>query len=241
MCSSPMTAIFGGSYGWGSAGRFHHPQSQLHRFLNCIGGYVSPIRTDASLGADRLALRCIPSGKIELFSAAVAGFGYQDCPGHAAWLDPEERLGAPRSARFPLHLIANQPRTRLHSQQDMGEHSQQSKIHRREPLCMHPDDAAARGIRDGDLARVSNDTGSLLAGVMVTDSLRPGVVQRSTGAWFDPSAPEVTTCVHGNPNVLTRDRGSSSLAQGCTGQHALVETTRYDGPPPLRTYDPPMY
>lgn len=35
------TAIFGGSYGWGSAGRFHHAQSQVHRFLNCIGGYVA--------------------------------------------------------------------------------------------------------------------------------------------------------------------------------------------------------
>jgi len=34
-------AIFGGSYGWGSAGRFHHAQSQLHRFLNCTGGYVA--------------------------------------------------------------------------------------------------------------------------------------------------------------------------------------------------------
>jgi biotin/methionine sulfoxide reductase len=34
-------AIFGGSYGWASAGRFHHAQSQVHRFLNCIGGYVS--------------------------------------------------------------------------------------------------------------------------------------------------------------------------------------------------------
>jgi biotin/methionine sulfoxide reductase len=183
-----------------------------------------------------------PSGKIELFSATVARFGYPDCPGHAAWLDPEERLGAPRSARFPLHLIANQPRTRLHSQQDMGEHSQQSKVGGREPLCMHPRDAAARGIRDGDLVRVSNDIGSLLAGAVVTDRLRPGVVQLSTGAWFDPSAPEVATCVHGNPNALTRDRGSSALAQGCTGQHVLVEITRYDGPPPpIRTYDPPVY
>jgi biotin/methionine sulfoxide reductase len=183
-----------------------------------------------------------PSGKIELFSETVAGFGYPDCPGYAAWLEPEERLGAPRSARFPLHLIANQPRTRLHSQQDMGEHSQQSKVHGREPLRMHPRDAAARGIRDGDLVRVSNDIGSLLAGVTVTDSLRPGVVQLSTGAWFDPSAPQVATCVHGNPNALTRDRGSSALAQGCTGQHALVEITRYDGPPPrIRTYDPPVY
>ena len=34
-------AIYGGSYGWASAGRFHHAQSQLHRFLNCAGGYVS--------------------------------------------------------------------------------------------------------------------------------------------------------------------------------------------------------
>ena len=34
-------AIYGGSYGWSSAGRFHHAQSQVHRFLNCIGGYVA--------------------------------------------------------------------------------------------------------------------------------------------------------------------------------------------------------
>ena len=183
-----------------------------------------------------------PSGRIELFSATVARFGYPDCPGYAAWLDPEERLGTPRSARFPLHLIANQPPTRLHSQQDMGEYSQQSKIHGREPLRMHPRDAANRGIRNGDLVRISNDIGSLLAGVAVTDSLRPGVVQLSTGAWFDPSAPDVATCVHGNPNALTRDRGSSALGQGCTGQHVLVEITRYDGPPPpIRTYDPPVY
>jgi biotin/methionine sulfoxide reductase len=36
-------AIFGGSYGWSSAGRFHHAQSQLHRFLKCIGGYTRSV------------------------------------------------------------------------------------------------------------------------------------------------------------------------------------------------------
>ncbi|HEX5165676.1 MAG TPA: molybdopterin-dependent oxidoreductase, partial [Thermomicrobiales bacterium] len=36
-------AIYGGSYGWASAGRFHHAQSQLHRFLNCLGGYTSSV------------------------------------------------------------------------------------------------------------------------------------------------------------------------------------------------------
>ena len=34
-------AIFGGSYGWASAGCFHHASSQLHRFLNSFGGFVS--------------------------------------------------------------------------------------------------------------------------------------------------------------------------------------------------------
>ena len=33
-------AIFAGSYGWASAGRFHHAQSQLKRFLNTFGGFV---------------------------------------------------------------------------------------------------------------------------------------------------------------------------------------------------------
>jgi len=47
-------------------------------------------------------------------------------------------------------------------------------------------------------------------------------------------------CVHGNPNVLTFDRGTSRLAQGCSGQHALVEVERWTGPlPPIRAYDPP--
>ncbi len=48
-------AIFGGSYGWASAGRFHHAQSQLKRFLNCIGGFVSH-RDSYSLGAARVLL-----------------------------------------------------------------------------------------------------------------------------------------------------------------------------------------
>src|SRR6187200_84870 len=37
--------VFGGSYGWASAGRFHHAQSQLHRFLNTLGGYVRSVNT----------------------------------------------------------------------------------------------------------------------------------------------------------------------------------------------------
>ena len=61
--------------------------------------------------------------------------------------------------------------------------------------------------------------------------MRPQVVNLSTGAWFDPIDPTVpdSLCAHGNPNVLTADRGSSRLAQGSSGQHVLVEIERYDG------------
>jgi biotin/methionine sulfoxide reductase len=175
-----------------------------------------------------------PSGKIELYSATVAGFGYDECPGHPVFHEPE-------LSPYPIVLICNQPASRLHSQLDMGGVSQQAKIAGREPLRLHPADAAARGITDGDVVRVHNDLGSLLAGARLSDACAPGVAQLSTGAWFDPSAPDVATCVHGNPNVLTRDVGTSRLAQGCTGQQARVEISRHDGPtPPVRAYDPPL-
>jgi biotin/methionine sulfoxide reductase len=182
-----------------------------------------------------------PSGRIEIFSATIDGFGYADCPGHPTWLEPSEWLGAPLAGRYPLHLIASNPTARLHSQLDVGAVSQDTKVQGREPIRIHPADAAARGVANGDVVRVWNDRGSCLAGAVVSDTVRPRVVQLSTGAWYDPLDPADpdTMCVHGNPNVLTFDRGTSRLAQACSGQHALVEVERWTGPlPPIRAYDP---
>src|SRR3954453_16471280 len=100
-----------------------------------------------------------PSGRIEIFSETIASFGYDDCPGHPAWLEPAEWLGADLAARFPLHLISNQPYTRLHSQYENASYSQDSKVGGREPIRLHPDDAHSRGIADGDVVRVFNDRG----------------------------------------------------------------------------------
>ncbi|MYK31866.1 MAG: molybdopterin-dependent oxidoreductase [Boseongicola sp. SB0670_bin_30] len=47
-------AIFAGSYGWSSAGRFHHAQSQLRRFLNCFGGFVGSRDTYSHAAAEVL-------------------------------------------------------------------------------------------------------------------------------------------------------------------------------------------
>ncbi len=196
--------------------------------------------------------RPTPSGRIEITSASIAALNLPDCPGHPAWLNPGERLGTARAASYPLVLLANQPATRLHSQLDIGPVSRASKVAGREPLRMHPVDANARGLRQGDIVRVFNDRGALLAGLRIDDAVRPDVVQLATGAWFDPAAglgggPDL--CVHGNPNVLTPDVRTSSMAQGCAGAHALVQVERYEGkprpvrcgePPPVRCGEPPL-
>ncbi|CAN3128492.1 Dimethyl sulfoxide/trimethylamine N-oxide reductase [Mycobacterium sp. smrl_JER01] len=199
---------------------------------------LSEFRADPR--AHRLAT---PSGKIEIFSAEIAGFGYRDCIGHPAWFEPGEWLGGARARSYPLHLLANQPAGRLHSQLDGGAVSQASKVAGREPIRMHPQDAAERGVTAGDVVRVFNDRGACLAGTVIDARVRPRVVQLSTGAWFDPADPTDpdSMCVHGNPNMLTDDVGTSSLAHGCTGAHALVQVEKYTGaPPPVRAHQPPV-
>ena len=179
-----------------------------------------------------------PSGRIEIFSQTIAGFGYADCPGHPAWLAPSDVPDAGQ----PLRLVANQPATRLHSQLDFGGHSSAEKHRGREVVRIHPADAAARGIADGDIVRLFNARGACLAAARVTEDIRAGVVQLPTGAWYDPEDPaeDNPLCVHGNPNVLTRDVGTSRLAQGCTGQLTVVEVERFTGNlPPIQAYDPP--
>jgi biotin/methionine sulfoxide reductase len=179
-----------------------------------------------------------PTGRIELYSERIAGFGYADLPGHPVWLEPAEHP----DLRFPLHLIANQPSSRLHSQLDMGETSADSKIHGREPIRIHPRDAAERGIPDGAVVRVFNQRGACLAGARLSEALRPGVVQLSTGAWFDPVDEDASLCAHGNPNVLTADLPTSRLSQCSTGQHTRVQVERYAGPlPPITAFDPPSF
>lgn len=183
-----------------------------------------------------------PSGRIEIHSERIAAFGYDDCPGHPSWLEPVEWLGSPLARDCPLHLVTDQPRARLHSQLDFSALSRAHKVKDREPAWLHPDDAAPRGIRSGDLVRVFNARGACLAGAVVTDDIARGVVKISTGAWWDPVEFGVPGALdkHGNPNVLTRDAGTSRLGQGCAAQSCLVQVERYAGPVlPVTAFDLP--
>ena len=179
-----------------------------------------------------------PTGRIELFSATIGGFGYDDCPGHPAWLPSTE----PPSERHPLTLIANQPATRLHSQLDFGSYSQSQKIDGREAVRLNPADARWLGIATGDIVRLFNDRGACLAAAVLSDQVMEGVIHLPTGAWYDPEpGPNgQPLCMHGNPNVLTRDVGTSKLAQGCCGQVTVVACEKFTGPTrSVRAFDPP--
>src|SRR5450830_1656410 len=178
-----------------------------------------------------------PSGRIELFSEKIAGFGLADCPGHATWLPQPP-------SDWPLHLLSHQPATRLHSQYDGGCVSQASKVAGREPLTLNRQDAEARGIADGDVVRVFNAQGAFLAGAVLSDGLLRGVVRIATGAWFDPLDPTQagSLCKHGNPNLVAPDVGSSLLAQGCAAQSARVQVERWvDEAPPVTVFEGPGF
>lgn len=170
-----------------------------------------------------------PSGKIEIFSEVIESFGYDDCRGHPRWFGT-----AHTDDRYPLHLVCNQPYSRLHSQLDYGEFSRSTKINGREPVRINPADAAERGISDRDIVRLFNARGSCLAAAVISADVKPGVMQLATGAWFEPDDPdaEIAMCIHGNPNILTRDAGTSQLAQASIGQLTRVDVERYDGEAP---------
>ena len=181
-----------------------------------------------------------PSGKIELFSAVIKQFEYHDCPGHPTWIEPLEWLG--NADKFPLHLLSNQPTTKLHSQLDHGSYSRSRKINDREPVTINPSEADKRGLLSGDIVRIFNDRGICLAGLIIDHGIMDGVALISTGAWFDPLEPGTpeSLCKHGNPNVLTLDKGTSSLAQGPSANTCLVQIEKYRGLlPPVTAFDPP--
>lgn len=164
-----------------------------------------------------------PSGKIEISSKTISDFQLSDCFSHPYWFEPYEWLG--NIDEYPLHLISNQPTHRLHGQLDNAANSQNSKINGKEPVMINSSDALERDIQDGDIVMLFNKRGRVLAGANISDSVMPGVVVLSTGAWFDPDY-ALNLERHGNPNVLTKDVGTSSLSQGPTCHTTLVQVKK---------------
>ena len=161
-----------------------------------------------------------PSGKIEITSNIIKNYNLKDCKGHPTWIEPYEWLG--NKDNFPLHLISNQPEYRLHGQLDNADYSLKNKIKDREPVLINSLDAKERNIENNDIVLIFNKRGRVFAGARLSDEVSKGVLVLSTGAWFDPNY-EINADLHGNPNVLTKDIGTSLLSQGPTSHTCLVE------------------
>ncbi|MCA1392844.1 molybdopterin-dependent oxidoreductase [Bradyrhizobium sp. IC3123] len=164
------------------------------------------------------------SGKIVLGSETLARLDYPDCRSHPAWIEPAEWLGTAEAGQ--MHLISHQPAGRLHSQLETGPSSRVMKRNGREQARLHPDDAAALGIVDGQTIRIWNDRGECLATAEVSDEVRRWVLVLPTGAWFTPTGNSGLE-VAGNPNVLTLDIGTSQFGQGCSAHTCLVRVEPY--------------
>jgi trimethylamine-N-oxide reductase (cytochrome c) len=182
-----------------------------------------------------------PSGKIEIFSKTIEKYGYDDCPPHATWLEPMEWLGA-KDKKYPLHVDSSHPNYRLHSQLNGTKVRALYAVAGREPCTINSKDAAARGIKNGDVVRVFNDRGQCLAGAVVSDDIRPGVIQLQEGGWYDPIVANEPNalCRYGDVNVLTPDIPTSRLAQGTSAHTCMADVELFKGEAPkVAVFDTP--
>ena len=170
------------------------------------------------------------TGKFEIYSRAIAAYNYDDCPPHPTWMEPIERLDGP-TTKYPLSIASNHPRGRLHSQLCGTSFRDTYAVQNREPCWLNPKDAKARGISDGDVVRVFNDRGQILAGAVVTDDVMSGVMMVSEGGWFDPLDPREigSLCRYGDINNLTPGIATSKLTQANCGQTGVADVEKFTG------------
>ncbi|MCT7533214.1 molybdopterin guanine dinucleotide-containing S/N-oxide reductase [Aliarcobacter cryaerophilus] len=169
-----------------------------------------------------------PSGKIEIYSKKIESMNYDDCKAHPSWFEPDEWLGMKnKDAEFAL--ITSHPNHRLHSQLNNTSLRDKYAVSNREPIFINTKDAKSKGIKNGDIVRVYNKRGEILAGAVITDDIRRGVVRVDEGAWYDPleRGKIGTICLNGNVNVLTKDIPTSKLANGNSSNTALVNIEKY--------------
>jgi anaerobic selenocysteine-containing dehydrogenase len=169
----------------------------------------SALPTDAALsmeyeGGEPVLFRNVfpttPSGRVELYSALLA-----------------ERYGAPLpgfrpvESAYPLMLISPASDKRITS--TFGGLAANDAT---PPLAMHPDDAASRGLADGDWVRVWNELGEVQLPLQVTTAVRPGVVCSEKGAWLRTSA-------NGQTISALAPSHKADLAEGACFNDARVE------------------
>jgi len=180
-----------------------------------------------------------PSGKLEFYSQRLADNfpGDMERPPVPHWIEKgeshDERLTSERAKKYPLLIVSNHPRWRVHSQHDDMKWLREigtCKImgpdgYLYEPIWINPVDAAKRGIENGDVVKVHNERGGVLVGAYVTERIMPGTVYVDHGARYDPIVPGELDR-GGAINTITPHNPTSKNATGMVVSGFLVEVER---------------
>lgn len=180
-----------------------------------------------------------PSGKIELYSKVLADFYGEGNPEVAPiprYIEPKDGRNSPIAEKYPLVGFFPHPKFRFHTMLEnvtwLRElHKMEGPDGREhEPIWINPMDAAARGIKHGDIVMAFNDKGKLLAGAYVTGRTKPGVVRLCYGAFWEPDDPRVPGSLDrgGSGNVLTSNEPASCHCHLHRIEHMMVEVCKWE-------------
>ena len=156
-----------------------------------------------------------PSGKIEFYSEALAAAGLDPLPG---FVPPVESRWGKDAERFPLEFLSRKADNYMNSTFANLDGHRRMEARTSNRLEMHPADAQARGIADGDPVRVFNDRGSLRLTALVNGSVPAGVVAARMD-WAKLTADGA------NVNILTSER-LTDIGAAATFYSVLVEVVK---------------
>ena len=180
-----------------------------------------------------------PSGKLEIYSERLARYFPDDKERQPIpkWIEKsethDERVSSERARNYPLLLMSNHGRWRVHAQCDDIAWTREIRTckvkawdnYLYEPLWMHPSIALARDIKDGDIVRVFNERGSVLGGAIVWERMTPGVAYMDHGArvdWIIPGELDRGGAI----NLISPDNTISRHCPGMATTSYLVEVEK---------------
>jgi molybdopterin guanine dinucleotide-containing S/N-oxide reductase-like protein len=158
------------------------------------------------------------SGKVEFYSETLAAEGLDPLPG---FTPPTESRWGEAAKRYPLELLARKADNYMNSTFANLDGHRKMEARTNQRLEIHPADAAARKLADGDPVRIFNDRGSLQLTALLNPSLPAGVVAaRLDWSKLHPDG--------SNVNALTSER-LTDIGAGATFYSTLVEVAKIDG------------
>ncbi len=161
-----------------------------------------------------------PSGKVEIYSPTLEAMGDERIPAVPGYVEVKEGPG--KSEKYPLQLIGWHTKGRAHS---VGYNNENLRKRYPQILWMNPEDGASRNLKNEELVEVWNDRGKMLAPVMLTEEIIPGVVAIAEGAWYE--ADNEGRDIAGSMNVLTSQE-PTPLAKGNPQHTNLVEVKKIE-------------